>query len=120
MMRAEFSAERLLPHALCALRDNLQVQAGEDLGIAYDETVSRSFYEALRIAAKVLGARVVTVTYEPVAYRPIKEYGLFAGRSLQEALYMPPVVRDALRAGSAFILLCSDTELLFSPDLKAI
>lgn len=119
-MRAEFPVHGLFAHAACALRDNLRVQAGEQIAILWDETVSRQLYEAFRVAAAALETRAITLTYEPLAYRPINEYGLFAGRSLKEPLHLPPVLHSALHAADAFVLLCSDTELLFSPDLKEV
>ena len=110
----------LLPHALCALRDHLLLTSGEDLVIAWDETVSRELYHALRDAATFLGNRVTCMVYEPVAYRDIREYGRFAGRSIAKPLLLPRPLRGALSGCDAFVLVCSDTELLFSPDLRTI
>ena len=86
----------LLPHALCALRDHLLLTSGEDLVIAWDETVSRELYHALRDAATFLGNRVTCMVYEPVAYRDIREYGRFAGRSIAKPLLLPRPLRGAL------------------------
>jgi 2,5-dihydroxypyridine 5,6-dioxygenase len=114
----ELPGHSLLPHARCIVRDHLQIHPGEDLLILWDETVTQALHDALRDAAALLDVRPVTLVYEPLAYRPINEYGLFAGRSLKEPLLLPPILKTAIGASTAFILLCSDTELLFSPDLK--
>lgn len=107
----------LVPHAVCALDHHLRVQRGEELVIVWDETVSRALYEALRDAGSALGVRVTAVTYEAVAYRPLKEYGVFAGRSLKGPIELPRPVSAVLAACDAFVLLCSDTELLFGEDI---
>lgn len=114
----EFTPRHLVPHAQVALRFYLDLRPGERLAIAWDETVSSSLYEAFRIAADLEGVEQVAVVYRPLAEREIKEYALFAGRSLREPLLMPPALRASLAASDAWVLLGSDTELLFSPDLK--
>lgn len=119
-MRAQFPPARLLPQATCALRDHMRVRPGEKLAILWDETVSRSLFEAIRMAAQELEAESTTLTFAPLAYRPIQEYGLFAGRSLQAPLRLPVILKQALLAADCFLLLCSDTELLFSEDLKEV
>lgn len=110
----------LLDPALTALRDHMVLRKGERLVLVWDETVSTELYHALRAAGSFLGAEVTTVIYEPVAYRPINEYGLFAGRSLKEEIRLPRSVSASLKSTDTFVLLCSDTELLFSPDLPEI
>lgn len=110
----------LFDRALCALRDNLLLQAHETLVVAYDGTVSERLHSAIRMAARSLGAPHVSVVYDPIAYRPIGSYGLFAGRSLGPPLRVPAPLLAAITSADAFVLLCSDTELLFSPDLPEL
>lgn len=119
-MRDEYLPRHLLPHARTALDAYLDVKQGETLVIAWDETASASLFEAFRLAADIAGFSSVEVIYRPVAEREVREYGLFAGRSLLEPLHMPKALLASLMASDAFVLLGSDTELLFSPDLDAV
>jgi 2,5-dihydroxypyridine 5,6-dioxygenase len=119
-MTSALPLSALVPRVRCALEHNLLLRPTEQVAIVWDGTVAESLYDAFRFEAASLGAIPIGITYEPLAYRPINEYALFAGRSIKEALRLPSSLREALRAADAFVLLCSDTELLFSPDLKAI
>lgn len=119
-MRDEYLPRHLLPHARVALTSYLNVKPGERLVLAGDETASYSLFEAFRIAAELEGVPAVDVIFRPLAEREIREYGLFAGRSLMEPLHIPDPLLSALSSCDAFVLLGSDTELLFSPDLKSV
>lgn len=116
-MRDHYVSRHFLEHSDVALRYHLGLQEGEELLIAWDETVSSSLFEAFRSVAALNHRSTTAITFAPLAERAIKEYGLFAGRSLQEPLRIPRILRSALDACDAFVLLGSDTELLFSPDL---
>lgn len=106
----------LMPHARTALRDSLQIRSGEDLAILWDETMSAEFVQACRIAAAEIGAKTTFVVYEPIAYRPLKEYCFFAGASLKPGgPQVPPIVAGAMEGASAILLLVSDMEMMFSP-----
>jgi len=106
----------LMPHARTALRHSLQVRPGEDLAILWDETMSPEFVQACRIAAAEVGAKATFVVYEPIAYRPLKEYCFFAGASLKPGgPQIPRVVAGAMEGASAIMLLVSDMEMMFSP-----
>lgn len=116
----DYLPRHLVPHAGVALRYYLRMQPGERLVIAWDETVSTSLYEAFRTVAVTDSVDATVVVFRPLAERHIREYGLFAGRSLLPALRMPAPLLAALEAADAFVLLGSDTELLFSPDLATL
>lgn len=120
MRGRDFQPRHLLPHAAVALSTYLRPQPQERLVVAWDETVSTSVYEAFRTAAQSQGIEATAVVYEPVAERQIMDYGLFAGRSLLPPLKLPRVLRAALDACDVFVLLGSDTELLFSPDVAEL
>jgi len=119
-VRDQFSAQQLLPHADVALNYHLGLKPEEQLVIAWDETVSVHVYDAFRAVAALQHDQTTAVTYAPFAEHLIQEYGVFAGRSLKEPLNIPPVLLATLEAADAFVLLGSDTEILFSPDLKEL
>lgn len=119
-MDPALSVYSVMPQARTAVCHNLQLAQGESLAVVSDGTVSQEFAQAVRIAAAEAGGEVIYVEYEPVAYRPLKEYCFFAGRSLKEPLKVPEVLAAALHAADAIFLLISDMELMFSPSMKEL
>jgi len=107
----------LMPHARTLVRDSLSMRAGESVVLLSDGTGSAPLLEALRIATAEEGAVPVVVSYLPVAFRPLKEYCWFAGRSLLPPLHLPPAVLGALQAADAAVMLIADMEAMLSPDI---
>jgi leucyl aminopeptidase (aminopeptidase T) len=119
-MDTALSIFSVMPQARTAIRYYLRLQKGENLAIIWDETVSAEFAQAVRIAAQEVQAEVAFVTYEPLAYRPLKEYCWFAGRSLKEPLVIPPVLDACLHSADAIFFLISDMEIMFSPSMREL
>ena len=67
------AAVRLFNQAQVMLRDCMGLQAGEELLILRDGTVSEDLVEASIFAAKALGANPLVMSFTPATYRPMKE-----------------------------------------------
>jgi leucyl aminopeptidase (aminopeptidase T) len=110
-------ANPLLAQARVVVSDCLRVKKGEQVLIVWDGTIGEELVSASQIALSELGADWYLLTYEPLAYRPVSEFCLFAGASLREGGFkIPPILQAGLDSCDASLLLISDMELLFAPE----
>jgi 2,5-dihydroxypyridine 5,6-dioxygenase len=115
-LEGTMKANPLLAQARAVVSDCLQVKKGEQVLIVWDGTIGEELVSASQIALSELGADWYLLTYEPVAYRPVSEFCLFAGASLREGGFkIPPILQAGLDSCDASLLLISDMELLFAP-----
>jgi 2,5-dihydroxypyridine 5,6-dioxygenase len=116
------SASQLVGQATAVLLGNLSLRSGDEVLIVSDETVSADLVEALRSAAVVAGIRAYVLVYEPLTYRPMAEFGMFAGASrLADGIAVPKGLESALLSCQAIALATSDLEMsLFSPAFKNV
>ncbi|HJX37448.1 MAG TPA: hypothetical protein VJ714_02495 [Anaerolineae bacterium] len=106
----------LLVQARVIVSDCLEVKRGEQVLIVWDGTIGEELVSASQIALSELGADWYLLTYEPLAYRPVSEFCLFAGASLREGGFkIPPILQAGLDSSDAGLLLISDMDLLFAP-----
>lgn len=111
---------RLFNQALVMLRDSMGLQAGEELLILRDGTVSEELVEASVYAAKAIGANPLLLSVPPATYRPMKEYGAFAGASVQQSPpSFPRTVLGAIAASDRLLFATSDMGVFFfNPEVK--
>ncbi len=107
------SGSQLVRQAAAVLEGSLRLGSGDEVLIVWDQTVTPDLVEALRAAASLRGIRAYQLTYEPLNYRPMAEFGLFAGASVPAGgLPVPPGLAAALRSCQALVLATSDLDLL--------
>lgn len=107
------SGAQLVRQAAAALEGSLRLHSGDELLIVWDETVTPDLVEALRSAAALRGIRASVLTYEPLSYRPMAEFGLFGGGSLpSDSVLVPAGLAAALQSCPTLALATSDVELL--------
>lgn len=105
----------LFDRARVALRHSALMEAGDQVLVVSDGTVSHRILDAFAMAAHADGAKVCRVTYDPQLYIPMKRYCLFAGVSLCLSRAEPPAaVSAALREADVIVVLTSDQTLMFS------
>ncbi|MBI3966299.1 MAG: hypothetical protein HY329_11765, partial [Chloroflexi bacterium] len=113
------SVSRLMKQATVLLRDALRVRSGDEVLIVWDETVAGELVDACRYAATALGVRPYVFSYQPVAYRPMAEFGLFAGASLRpEGLVLPTGLGKALQSCQTLVFATSDLEIMYARALR--
>ncbi len=116
------SGGQLVAQGGAVLSGNLGLSAGDEVLIVWDETVTPDLVEGLRSAAITAGMRPYVLTYQPLNFRPMAEFGLFAGSSLPpEGLPIPRGLETALRSCPVIAFATSDVDfLMFSPAFKQI
>lgn len=115
------AAVRLFNQAQVMLRDCMGLQAGEELLILRDGTVSEDLVEASVYAAKALGANPVLMSFTPATYRPMKEYGTFTAASVggESPPSFPRTVLAAIVASDRLLFATSDTGVFFfNPEVR--
>ena len=113
--------DQLFPKALTVVKNNLEVNPGEEVLILIDGSVSAEVLTAFRLAVTEAGASVSVQTYEPLSYHPVSEHCRFAGASLrQSSLRLPRPVMAAISAADAVLIINSELELLFVPTLREL
>jgi 2,5-dihydroxypyridine 5,6-dioxygenase len=109
----------LFERARVILRHCALMEAGDQVLIVSDGTLSPKILNAFATAAHADGARVCRVTYDPQIYIPMKHFYLFAGMSLCPSHAEPPApVCGALQEADVIVLLSSDMTLYFSQAYK--
>ncbi|MFN2521125.1 MAG: hypothetical protein ABR525_08780 [Candidatus Limnocylindria bacterium] len=116
------SASQLVAQAAAVLEGALTLRRGDEVLIVWDETVTADLVEALRCAAITSGIRPYVFTYQPLAYRPMAEFGLFAGASLPPGgVRIPAGLAGALASCPVIAFATSDLDfLMFAPPFKDI
>lgn len=114
------SATRLVRQAAAILEGSLRLTPGDEVLVFWDETVTPDVVEALRAAAALRGIRAYVFTYEPLSYRPMAEFGLFAGSSrAADGIPVAPGLSAVLGSVRAMVFATSDLELLmFSREFQ--
>jgi len=109
----------LFDRARVVLRHCALLEAGDQVLILSDGTLSPRILNAFATAAHADGARACRMTYDPRTYIPMKHFCTFAGMSLDPSPAEPPApVRGSLRDADVIVLLTSDLTLYFSRALK--
>lgn len=116
------SGSQLVAQGGAVLSGHLGLAAGDEVLIVWDETVTADLVEGLRSAAIAAGIRPYVFIYQPLNYRPMAQFGLFAGASLPpEGVPIPPGLEGALRSCPVIAFATSDLDfLMFSPAFKKI
>jgi 2,5-dihydroxypyridine 5,6-dioxygenase len=111
----------LFDRARVALRYCALLEAGNEVLVVSDGTLSPRIIRAFTEAAHADGGRVSQITYTPRSYIPMKRFCVFAGMSHAPSAAEPPLpVRGALQEADLIVLLTSDLTLYFSRALKDV